>query len=81
MSIVELVNPRTRMITIVGTNGVYYAVENNETKGVPPPGEWITVWSQTVLFGHDRAHRAGGYAFRHAASVQADRATFEAARP
>jgi hypothetical protein len=73
--IIEALGPRTRTITIVGKNGVYYGVENFESN------EWVTVWSDVVMFGREKSHRPGGYAFRAAARAQDDRAEHEAARP
>lgn len=62
-SIIEVHNGY-RGVTIVGKNGVYYSVETRVGN------EYITKWEATVLFGLDKAHRVGGYAFQQAAQKQ-----------
>ena len=52
--------------TIVGENGVNYSVERYR----PNLGVCEELWSKTVLFGRDKAHRAGGPAFRVASEEQ-----------
>lgn len=62
--LIENVGPATRMVTIRDANAVYFGVEHLEEK------EWVTVWSRTVPFRQDAAHRAGGPAFKDAAHQQ-----------
>ncbi len=55
---------RARATTAVAKKSVHYTVDMLEND------EWVTVWEKTVRFGRDENHRAGGYAFRDAASEQ-----------
>lgn len=53
-----------RGVTIVAASAVFYAVEHRVGDN------WVTLWETRVDFGRDKNHRAGGYAFRAAASEQ-----------
>jgi predicted nucleic acid-binding Zn ribbon protein len=55
-----------RSVTIIGKNAVYYAVEAQDTTAE----EWVEVWSKTVGFSGDKAHRPGGAAFQATAMEQ-----------
>jgi hypothetical protein len=53
-----------RGVTVVGTNAVYYSVEQKIDD------QWLTTWDARVDFGRDASHRPGGYAFKKAAQDQ-----------